>query len=171
MEERATQQVIVRPWQPEDAAQLALISNNRQVWNNVRDGLPSPYTLTDAEQWIAICAHQSPKRNFAVEYAGQVAGSIGCVPGEDIYRKNMEIGYFIGETFWGRGIATIALAQLLEYIPQYFSVTRLFAGVYAHNTASMKVLQKNGFYLEAVHRKAIWKNNSHIDEYMWVKLL
>ncbi|RFM30360.1 GNAT family N-acetyltransferase [Deminuibacter soli] len=163
--------VIVRPWQKEDAPGLAYISNNRNIWNNVRDALPFPYTLTDAQQWIQLCATQTPARNFAVEYKGEVAGSIGCVPGEDIYRKSMEIGYFIGEPFWGKGIATEAVRQLLQHISENFSMSRLFAGVFAYNTASMRVLQKNGFYLESVRRQSIYKNNQLHDEYVWVKLL
>lgn len=164
-------QIIVRPWRREDASQLALISNNRNIWNNVRDMLPSPYTVMDAMQWISHCTQQDPALNFAVEYDGQVAGSIGCVPQTDIHRKNMEIGYFIGEPYWGKGIATEAVRQLVAYIQERFSVIRLFAGVFEHNTASMKVLQKNGFYLEGIHRKAIIKNNEILDEYIWVKLL
>ncbi len=83
----------------------------------------------------------------------------------------MEIGYFIGEPYWGKGIATEAVRQLVEYIRGRFPVHRLFAGVFGHNTASMKVLQKNGFYLESIHRKALFKNNALLDEYVWVRLL
>ncbi len=163
--------ILLRPWQREDVQQLALIANNRNVWNNLRDHLPNPYTVTDALQWIAHCKEQDPHVNFAITFNGEIAGSIGCVCKEDVYRKSMETGYFIAEKFWGKGIATEALRLLLEYIQQRFDVVRVYAEVFEHNKASMKVLQKNGFYLEGIRCKAVIKNNLLIDDYVWVKLI
>lgn len=162
--------IIVRPWQREDAQQLAAITNNRNIWNNLRDQLPFPYTVMDAMQWITLCQQQDPVVNFAVVYNGKIAGSIGCVPKNDVYRKSIEIGYFIGESFWGKGIATTAVQQLVQYVLQRFDVVRIFAEVFEHNLASMRVLQKNGFYLEGIHRKAVVKNNQVMDAYIWVKM-
>jgi len=163
--------ISLRPWKPEDAQALAAIANNRNIWNNLRDQLPHPYTVKDAQDWIAHCKTQIPVLNFAVIYNSQVAGSIGCVPKADVYCKNMEIGYFIGEHFWGKGIATEAVRILLEYIQKNFSVVRVYAEVFAHNKSSMKVLQSNGFYLESIRRKGAYKNKKIIDDYVWVKLL
>ncbi len=163
--------ILLRPWQREDAQPLAIIANNRNIWNNLRDQLPHPYTVMDAMQWVAHSKEQDPAVNFAVIYNGEVAGSIGCVTKDDVYRKSMEIGYFIGENFWGKGIATEAVKLLLEYIQLRFDVIRVYAEVFEHNKASMKALQKNGFYLEGIRRKAAVKNNLLIDDYVWVKLL
>lgn len=163
--------IYLRPWQRQDAKALAAIANNRNVWNNLRDHLPHPYTAGDAQQWIAHCATQEPHINFAIIYNDHIAGSIGCVPQKDVYRKGMEIGYFIGENFWGKGIATESVRILLEYIEARFDVVRIYAEVFAHNKASMKVLQKNDFFLESIRRKAAIKNSLIIDDYVWVKLL
>lgn len=166
-----TNQVFIRPWKPEDAAALATICNNKKIWMNVRDRFPHPYTVKDAVEWIAFALSQKPVQNFAILYKGEVAGSIGITPKEDIYRKAIEIGYFIGESFWGGGIATEAVAHILDYIRQQFDIVRIYAEVFDHNKASMKVLEKNGFHLEAIHQKAIIKNNVVMDDYLWVKLI
>ncbi|MEP6846128.1 MAG: GNAT family N-acetyltransferase [Panacibacter sp.] len=163
--------ISLRPWQREDAQALAAIANNRNIFNNLRDHLPHPYTVMDALQWVAHCKDQNPVINFAVIYNGKVAGSIGCVPKTDVYRKSMEIGYFIGEQFKGLGIATEAVRILLEYIAHRFDVVRIYAEVFSHNKASMRVLRKNGFYLEGIRRKSVIKNNLVMDDYIWVKLL
>jgi RimJ/RimL family protein N-acetyltransferase len=162
---------LLRPWRSDDVQPLAAIANNRKIWNNLRDQLPSPYTIANAEQWITDCSAQKPVINFAITYNNEVAGSIGCVPKIDVYRKSMEIGYFIGENFWGIGIATDAVSALLKYIENNFDVIRIYAEVFANNKASMKVLQKNGFYLESIRRKATIKNNIVLDDYVWVKLI
>ena len=148
-------EIFLRPWRIEDAAQLAKIANNKNIWNNVRDSLPHPYTIKDAEEWIAHCRRQKPVLNFAVIYNEKLAGSIGCTLKNDVYRKSIEIGYFIGEIFWNKGIANKAVRILLNYIEKEFDAVRVFAEVYAHNKASMKVLYKNGFYLESIRRKAL----------------
>ncbi len=163
--------IILRPWQKQDAQELAAVANNRNIWNNVRDALPSPYTVMDALQWIVHVNGQQPVINFAIVCEGMVVGSIGCHTKEDISRKNIEIGYFVGEPYWGKGIATEALKQLLNFITTRLDVVRIEAHVFAQNKSSMKVLQKNGFYLEAIHRKAVIKNNEILDDYVWVKLI
>lgn len=161
--------VILRPWQKQDAQELASVANNRQIWNQVRDALPSPYTVMDALQWIAHVNTQKPVLNFAIEYHGKIAGSIGGTLHTDISRRNMEIGYFVGQPYWGKGIATEAVKQLVHFINTQTDMVRIEAHVFASNGASMKVLQKNGFYLEAIHRKASFKNNELVDDYLWVR--
>ncbi|HNP20950.1 MAG TPA: GNAT family N-acetyltransferase [Panacibacter sp.] len=163
--------VIIRPWKREDAQALAAIANNRNIWNNLRDHLPHPYTVMDAMQWITSCMPQEPVLNFAVLCKGELVGSIGCVPKSDVYRKTMEIGYFIGEQFKGRGIATEAVRILLHYIAEQFDIVRVYAEVFAFNRASMQVLQKNGFILESIRRKAVIKNNVITDDCVWVKFI
>ena len=161
----------IRPWKTEDAGLLATICNNKKIWLNVRDRFPHPYTVANAVEWIAFAMNEKPIKSMAIIYIGNIAGSIGVVEKEDVYRKSIEIGYFLGEKFWGKGIATKAVALLLDYIKNNFDVIRIYAEVFGHNTASMKVLEKNGFHLEGVRKKAVIKNNVIIDDYVWVKFL
>jgi len=163
--------IILRPWRREDAQALALIANNRKVAQNLRDYFPSPYTVMDAMQWIETQKDQKPVTHFAIVFDGIIVGNIGCTPKEDIYRKSIEIGYFIGEPFWGKGIATESVKVLVEYIALHFDVVRLYAEVFEHNKESMRVLQKNGFYLEGIRQRSVIKNNALMSDYVWVKLL
>jgi ribosomal-protein-alanine N-acetyltransferase len=164
-------EVFLRLWKKEDAKQLAYVANNKNIWNNLRDGIPYPYYVADAEKWIAHCSRQKPPLNFAIIYNNIVVGSIGCIPKTDVYSKTMEVGYFIGEAYWHLGIATSAVQILINYIEKEFDVVRLVAEVFAFNKASMHVLHKNGFYLESIRRKSAFKNNIIVDDYVWVKFL
>ena len=166
-----TTDIILRPWQKQDAQILAAIANNRNIWNNLRDYFPTPYTVTDALQWITKTAAEKPASNFAIVWKQQVVGGCGCIIKEDVYRKNKEIGYFIGEPYWGKGIATEACRLLCAYIAEQKDVVRIEAHTFQNNKSSMRVLQKNGFYLEAIRQKAVFKNNELLDEYLWVKML
>jgi len=161
----------IRPWKREDVAQLASIANNKKIWLNVRDRFPHPYTVHDGLQWVNYTINQHPIVNLAITVNGNVAGGIGVVPKDDVYRKTMEIGYFLGEHYWGQGVATKAVALLIEFIKQHFTVVRLYAEVFEHNKASMRVLEKNGFHLESIREKSVIKNNVIMNDYVWVKLL
>ncbi|MCU0322525.1 MAG: GNAT family N-acetyltransferase [Chitinophagaceae bacterium] len=161
----------LRIWQKEDAQQLAAIANNKNIWSNVLDSFPSPYTVMDALQWINKESSAQPITKFAIEYQGSVVGGIGMILNEDVYRNNIELGYFVGETYWGKGIATTAIKTIVEHIQKNYSVNRVMARVYAHNTASMKALQKAGFHLEGIQEKAAIKNNVLIDVYVWVRFI
>jgi RimJ/RimL family protein N-acetyltransferase len=163
--------IILRPWRKEDAQQLAAIANNRNVWLNVRDRFPHPYTVMDAMQWIAKESSSNPITNFAVIYDGKIAGSAGLLLKDDIYKKNIEVGYFVGEHFWNKGIASEAVRLLCEYAIKHFDVVRLYAEVFAHNPASMKVLEKNGFMLESIRRSAVIKDNVVMDDHVFVRLV
>jgi ribosomal-protein-alanine N-acetyltransferase len=163
--------IILRPWQKEDAQQLATIANNKSIWNNVLDSFPSPYTVMDALQWIAKESTTTPVTKFAIHYNGKIVGSIGMNMQDDVYKNAVELGYFIGEPYWGSGIATEAIKVLVTHINQNNKIDRIFARVFEHNKASMKALQKAGFYLEGIQRKAAIKNNQILDVYVWVKLL
>jgi [ribosomal protein S5]-alanine N-acetyltransferase len=163
--------IILRSWKKEDAQQLAAIGNNRNVWLNLRDRFPHPYTVMDAMQWIQLHTDEQPVQHFCISYDEKVAGSIGVVLKDDVYRESIEIGYFIGEPFWGKGIATKAVAKMLEYIEHNFAVSRIYAEVFEHNKPSMNVLRKNGFYLEGIRKKAVIKDGVVMDDYVWVKLI
>ena len=163
--------VILREWKKSDIKSLAKIANNKKIWDNVRDRLPFPYSEKDAKEWIRLVKKQPIVTTFCVEVNGEVAGSVGFTLKEDVYRKNVEIGYFIGEEYWGKGIATEAVRQLIKYIQKSFDVVRIYAEVFEYNKASMKVLEKNEFYMECIRKKAAIKNGVIMDDYVWVKLV
>ena len=161
--------ISLRPWAIEDAEILAAYFNNVNIWNNLRDYIPHPYTIEDAERFITGQAEISPTQNFAILNEAAVVGGIGLVLQEDIYKMNIELGYWIAEPFWGTGIATIAVGLITQYIFETFAINRIVAEVFENNRASMRVLEKNGYFLETVRRKGILKNDILIDDYVWVK--
>jgi RimJ/RimL family protein N-acetyltransferase len=163
--------VILREWKRSDADALAAIANNKKIWDNVRDRLPFPYTKKDAKEWLELVKKQKIVTTFCVEVDGELAGSIGVTLRDDVYRKTAEIGYFIGEEYWGKGVATEAIKQMVNYLQKKFDIVRIYAEVFDFNKASMKALEKNGFYLECVRKKAAFKNNMIVDDCVWVKLL
>ena len=162
-------QIRLRPWQWSDIPNIVRICNNVHVWNNLRDQMPRPYTVRDAEEWVRYNKHLKPTRNFCIECDGQMVGGIGMVPQDDIYKRNAEIGYYVGEDFWGRGICTEAVRQIVDHVFATTDCVRIYAGVFSHNLGSMAVLRKNAFHLEAVHHKAIFKNDRLLDEHLWVR--
>ncbi|WP_298300508.1 GNAT family N-acetyltransferase [Hydrotalea sp.] len=165
------QELILKKWQKTDAAALVFIANNRNIFDQVRDSFPQPYTVNDALKWIEIHGTKHPCQNYAIWLDEQLVGSIGFVPQEYERRHVAEIGYFIGEPFWGKQIATTAIQQLLTIMQQEKKYSRIEAYVYGKNTASMKVLKKNQFFLEGIQHKAAIKNNKIQDIYIWVRFL
>lgn len=162
--------VKIRAWHKNDKQPLLQLINNKKIWDNVLDRLPYPYTEKDADEWLKLNVGINPVLNFVIEADGKFAGSIGMTPGKDVHRHSWEIGYWLGEPFWNKGIITQAIHQAELHIwKSHPSVTRIFAKVFEHNSASMRALEKNGFQLEAVHKKAVLKNNILLDEYVWVK--
>lgn len=157
----------IRPWQHGDEASLAQHANNRNIWRNLRDTFPHPYTLKDAEEWIRFASAENPPRNFAIVVEGEAAGGLGFVLKDDVYRRTAEIGYWLGEKFWGRGIITEAVDAMTEYAFANFDICRIQAGVYEWNPASMRVLEKAGYALEARLRKSIIKDGETIDELIY----
>jgi [ribosomal protein S5]-alanine N-acetyltransferase len=151
--------IILRPWSIDDAAQLAEIANNKNIADNVRDLFPFPYSLKDARKWIrSILPLNSPPRNFAVLDNNVIVGNIGILIKEDVYRKNIEIGYFIGEKYWGQGIAVKAIKAVTSYAFSNFDIVRVYAETYADNQRSRRALEKAGLKLEAILRNSIIKN-------------
>lgn len=164
--------VQLRPWQWSDSRRLTNLINNRKIWDNVRDYLPHPYTYKDADLFLQHNVDQQVSTNFAVLHNGELAGGIGYIPKEDVYKFTAEIGYWIGEPYWGQGIATEAIRLLIERIKEQSpSIVRVYAEVFDYNRPSMRALEKNGFYLETVRRKGVVKNGVVRDDYVFVLLL
>ncbi|MCE7059597.1 GNAT family N-acetyltransferase [Dyadobacter sp. CY343] len=165
------EQVELRQFHRNMVDRLALLADNPKIAAHVRDNFPSPYSLADAHYWIDLCSKVNANAiQRAIFYQDQFVGGIGVLRQEDIYRNNAEIGYWLGEPYWGKNIATAALIQMTDWIFQNTSVTRLFAGVFETNSASKRVLEKAGYKLEAIHHKAIIKNGVVLDEHLFVRL-
>ena len=159
--------VRLRTLQEEDIEPMARLANNRKIWKNLRDVFPYPYTKGSAERFVRIKQQEQLPFTFAITDHGAFAGVIGLEPKTDIYRKGAEIGYWVGEPFWGRGIATQAVQHLTEYALKELCLIRLEAGVFSHNVASRKVLEKCGFQQEGILRKAVFKDGDLVDEYRY----
>jgi [ribosomal protein S5]-alanine N-acetyltransferase len=151
--------ISLRPWRISDAGRLASIANNKNISDNLRDGLPHPYTESDAIDWLnMILPENIPPRFFAISTEDFVVGSIGLVSKTDIYRKNFEIGYFLDELYWGKGIITKAIKAATAYAFREFDIVRLYAEPFADNPGSRRTLEKAGYALEAIFKKNVIKN-------------
>jgi RimJ/RimL family protein N-acetyltransferase len=150
----------LRPWRTGDEDSVAQHANNRKIWRNVRDHFPYPYTLADAKRWVFHASTVLSDKVFAIEVDGNAVGSIGLVAKEDVYRSSMEIGYWLGEAFWGRGIATEAVGAVTRYGFEHFDIVRIYADIFEWNAASARVLEKNGYLFEARLKKAIIKDGT-----------
>jgi len=160
----------IRPLKLSDKSQLAKLANNKKIWDNLRDYIPFPYEETDAEFFINLTKEEEPKQTFGIEYKGEISGVIGLVIQKDVYKKSAEIGYWIGEPFWGNGIATKAVELITEYGFDNLGLNRIYSGVFEYNVASMKVLEKNGYEKEGIFKNAILKNDEICDEHRFFKL-
>jgi RimJ/RimL family protein N-acetyltransferase len=154
-----------------DKARLAELANNRKIWNNVRDAFPHPYAVSDAEYFIGTTFKDEPQRIFAIEYEGQLCGMTGLHQQEDVYRLSAELGYWIGEPYWGKGIATQAVELMTQYGFRKLDLVRIYAGVFSYNAGSMRVLEKNGFTLEGILKKAVYKNGQMWDEHRYARTI
>jgi ribosomal-protein-alanine N-acetyltransferase len=154
----------VRSWQPRDVSSLVTHANNRNVSINLRDRFPFPYTRRDGREFIKMARRMKPESFFAIAVEGEAVGGIGFVPGHDVERVSSEIGYWLGEPFWGRGIATEALTAVTRYAIETHGFTRLFALPFAHNEASCRVLEKAGYVLEARLRNSAIKDERMCDQ-------
>jgi len=157
----------LRPWQPGDADALVKYANNAKVARNLRDRFPHPYTLRDAKAFIHACATVRPHVSFAIVVDDQAVGGIGISPGTDVERFSAEIGYWIGEPFWGRGIAAEAVQLMSAYAFETCRMLRLFAVPFADNSRSTRVLEKAGYMREAILRSSAVKEGTVRDQALY----
>ena len=147
----------LRRWRAGDAASLVRHANNVNVARHLRDRFPHPYTWKDAQGFLAAASGEEPQTNFAIAVAGEAVGGLGYVPGSDVERYSAEVGYWLGEACWGRGIATEALVLFTRHAFGELGLLRLFALPLADNAASIRVLQKAGFREEGILRSSCVK--------------
>jgi RimJ/RimL family protein N-acetyltransferase len=157
----------LRAWRPGDEESLVRHANNRAVWRNLRDAFPHPYTLSDAMGWIRIANPSTPITNFAIVVEGCAVGGIGLALKEDVFRRSAEIGYWLGEQYWGCGIVSEAVRAMTAYAFATFDICRLYAGVFEWNPASMRILEKAGYGFECRMRKSVTKDGETIDELIY----
>jgi RimJ/RimL family protein N-acetyltransferase len=154
----------VRSWAAGDAAALVTYGNNRNIWLNLRDRFPHPYTPRDAQQFLRRMRAARPETAFAIDVAGEAVGGIGYLLQTDVDRVSAEIGYWLAEPFWGRGITTEALKAVTRHAIEAHGLTRLYALPFAHNTASCRVLEKAGYQLEGRLRRSAIKDGVIVDQ-------
>ncbi|MGH7256130.1 MAG: GNAT family N-acetyltransferase [Nitrospirales bacterium] len=163
--------ILFRPWRRGDEEAIVAHANHREIWRNLMDRFPHPYTRTDADEWVAKAdAHEGPTEQFAIVLDGDPVGGIGLIRLRDIRHKTAEIGYWVGRTFWGRGIATEAVGLFADYVFRAFDVERLEATIFAWNPASACVLEKAGFECEAHLARALVKDGQVADGLLYRRL-
>jgi len=157
----------LRPFTINDLNSLVKYANNPKIANNLTDKFPYPYTKENGKMFIEFATKNTPTNIFAIDINGEACGGIGIHPQEDVHRKNAELGYWLGEPFWGNGIITKAIEQIADYGFKNFDISRIFARPYGTNLASQRVLEKAGFVLEARFEKTLFKNGEYKDELIY----
>jgi ribosomal-protein-alanine N-acetyltransferase len=160
----------VRLWRRGDEPSLARHADNRKLWINLRDRFPHPYTLRDAEGWIGLVLAQEPPTHFAIAVGDEAVGGIGFDLKQDVDRRTAEIGFWLGEPFWGKGITTAAVRAVTDYAFATFDLSRVFGHVFEWNAASMRVLEKCGYMREARLRRAVVKDGKTIDLFVYATI-
>jgi len=160
---------IIREWRIEDKSALAVNLNNLKILNNLRDGLPYPYTEQDAEDFIRtmLSANRNSTFAFAITLADKVIGSIGVFRQENIHFQTAQLGYYIGEPYWGNGYMTSAIKQICKYVFEHTDIIRIYAEPFAHNIASCRALEKAGFQYEGTLKSNAVKCDSVVDMKMY----
>lgn len=164
--------ISIRKWRLEDAAELAEMLNNRHILDNLRDGLPYPYTVKDGEEYITamLTADETKTFAFAITADDALAGSIGVFRQDNIHYRTAEMGYYVAEPYWGKGVATEAVKKTYGHIFESTDIIRIFAEPFAFNTASCRVLEKSGFRFEGLLRQNAVKNGKIVDMKLYSRI-
>lgn len=157
----------LRPWTMNDLDSLVKHAGNYRIAKFMTDQFPHPYTAENGKAFLEFVAKDTPLHIFAISIENEAAGGIGLHPQTDIHCKNAELGYWLAEPFWGKGIVTKAVFQMVDYGFKTFDIDRIFARPFGTNPASQKVLEKAGFTLEARLEKTLFKNGEYLDELIY----
>ena len=160
----------VRPWRLADADSLVRHANNLNVANQLRDRFPHPYSRANALTFLKFATQDDDPSNLAIEVHGEAVGGIGYVPGSDIERFSAEIGYWLGETHWGRGIVTEALTLVTDDVFRRRNLLRVFALPFADNVGSTRVLEKAGYVREGILRSSAVKFGKPRDQAIYARI-
>lgn len=157
----------IRPWKTSDLDSLVKYANNWNVAKNMTDKFPHPYTENNGKAFIELANKDLPIHLFAIDIDGKAIGGIGIHPQDDIHRNNAELGYWLAEPFWGQGIISNAIKQIVDFAFTTYDINRVFAIPFETNIASQKVLVKNNFILEGKFDKVLLKNGELLDELVY----
>lgn len=164
------QNSLLRKWNTDDAESLVRYANNKKIANNLRDAFPYPYTIVDARLWLENIANDEKNIIFAIDINGEAIGSVGIHALNDVYFLTGELGYWLAEPYWNKGIVTEAVKTVVDYTFKTPKFERIQACIFSNNYASMRVLEKAGFTKEAIHKNAVCKNGIIMDEHVYAKL-
>ena len=160
----------VREWRKADARSLVEHANNINVARHLRDRFPHPYTSKDAREFLKYAVAEADPTNLAIEVDGTAVGAVGYVPGRDVERYSAEIGYWLGEAYWGRGIVTEAVRLVTDHAFIHMGFLRLFALPFADNVGSVRVLEKAGYEREGLLRSSSVKFGQPRDQYLYARV-
>lgn len=160
-------QFSLRPWTTGDLDSLVKFANNFNIAKNLMDVFPHPYSIEDGKHFIDMATKNATPNILAIEVNGEAAGAIGLHPQHDVYRKNAELGYWLAEPYWGKGIITGAIIQMVDYGFKNWNIKRIYARPFGYNIASQRALEKAGFIFEARLEKTIFKNGAYHDELIY----
>jgi len=161
---------MIRDWRIVDAPSVAKYANNKKIWINLRDGFPYPYQLSDAENFLSKVDQQNPRTVFAIANDKEAIGSIGLMLGEDVHRFTAEMGYWLAEPFWNKGVMSEVVSRFTDFAFEKFELNRIFAEPYIGNTASVSVLEKAGFVLEGTLRASVFKDGKVLHQLLYAKI-
>ncbi len=159
----------LKKWHIEYAQSIAEYANNKNIADNLRNAFPYPYTIDDAINYVSSCTENDETRQVcrAIVADGKAVGSIGIFLKDDVYYRSAEIGYWLGEPFWNKGITSRAIKQLCKIAFEQYDIIRIFAEPFAYNIGSRKALEKAGFALEGIMEKSICKNGKIFDSCLY----
>ncbi len=157
--------ILLKKLELSDAKKFAKLANNKKIWQNMRDVFPYPYSVTDATDFISRTKESESSFVFGIFYNNELAGAVGLHRLNDINRFTVELGYWLGEPFWNKGIASIAVKKIIEFGFINLDINRIFASTLETNIASQKVLLKNNFIFEGISRKSAYKDGVFLDEH------
>lgn len=157
----------LRPWRMSDLEDLVTFANNVDIARFMTDAFPHPYSKESGIAFIEFANKDYPVHIFAIEVDGKAVGGIGIHPQHDIQRKNAELGYWLAQPYWNKGIMTKAVVEMIEFGFSQYDIDRIFARPFGHNIASQKVLEKSGFQLEALLKGTLIKNGEKVDELIY----
>ena len=157
----------LRPWKITDLDNLVKNANNFNIAKNMTDQFPFPYTIGKGKTFIDYVSGANPPNILAIDVNGETIGAIGLHPQSDIQKKNAELGYWLAEPYWGKGIMTEAIRRMVDYGFKNWDIDRIFARPFGTNIGSQKILEKTGFILEAKFEKTFYKNDEYVDELIY----
>jgi ribosomal-protein-alanine N-acetyltransferase len=163
------QRCTIRPWRLDDVESLARHANNRKIWLGLRDLFPHPYTIEDARKFLEAAVNSEAITNFCIEVDGAAVGGIGLRLGQDVHRRTTELGYWLGEKFWGRGIMSEAVPAFSDFCFENFLLRRIYAEPFANNPASARVLGKAGFVFEGRLKNNVIKDRMLLDSLLYAR--